>query len=382
MAKTRRTFTPEFKAEAVKLVTDHGKSLAEVAHDLGLGESMLRAWKAALAKGGDQAFPGKGNPPALEEELRRLRAEVKRLTMERDVLKKGDGLLRQGVVMRYDFVERHRGRWPVRLMCRVLRVSAGGYYDWRGRPRSSRAAGQDALVVAIKAIHVEMKARYGSPRVHAELAARGNPCCVNTVARLMRSHGVAAKTRRKFLVTTDSNHGRPVAENVLDRRFEPEAPNQAWTADVTYIATAEGWLYLAVVEDLHSRRIVGWSMGPRIDSRLVVDALEMAVARRLPGAGLVAHSDRGSQYASEHYQRLLAGHGITCSMSRRGNCWDNAPMESFFASLKKELTRGEIFATRAEAKASIFEYLEVFYNRIRRHSSLGYKSPAEYEEAS
>ena len=245
-----------------------------------------------------------------------------------------------------------------------------------GAARLRRAAGQDALVVAIKAIHVEMKARYGS------LVARGNPCRVNTVARLMRSHGVAAKTRRKFRVTTDSNHGQPVAENVLDRRFEPGAPNRAWTADITYVATGEGWLYLAAVEDLHSRRIVGWSMGPRIDSRLAVDALAMALARRLPGEGLVAHSDRGSQHAGEHYQGLLAGHGVTCSMSRRGNCWDNAPVESFFASLKKEPIRGETFATREEARASIFESIEVFFDRIRRHSSLGYKSPAEYEKAS
>ena len=284
--------------------------------------------------------------------------------------------------MRYDFVERHRGRWPVRLMCRVLRVSSGGYYDWRGRPQSTRAARHDALVVSVKAIHGEVKARYGSPRIHAELAARGEPCCVNTVARLMRREGIAAKTKRKFRVTTDSNHDRPVAENVLGRQFEPEAPNQSWSSDITYVATDEGWLYLAAVEDLYSRRIVGWSMSSRIDSRLVVDALEMALAGGRPGAGLVVHSDRGSQYASEHYQGLLARHGITCSMSRRGNCWDNAPMESFFASLKKELIRGEIFATREEARASIFEYIEVFYNRTRRHSSLGYKSPAEYEKAS
>ena len=284
--------------------------------------------------------------------------------------------------MRYDFVERHRGRWPVRLMCRVLRVSPGGYYDWRGRPQSPTGQRRDALVAAIKAIHAEAKARYGSPRVHAELVARGEACCATTVARLMRREGIAAKVKRKFRVTTDSNHDRPVATNVLDRRFEPEAANQAWAADITYIPTREGWLYLAAVEDLHSRRIVGWSMSERIDSRLAVDALEMAVARRLPGGGLVAHSDRGSQYASEHYRRLLAGHGITCSMSRRGNCWDNAPMESFFASLKKELTHGEDFATRAEARASLFEYIEVFYNRTRRHSALGYKSPAEHEEAS
>ncbi len=283
--------------------------------------------------------------------------------------------------MRYDFVERHRDRWPVRTVCRVLRVSPAGYYDWRGRPRSPRAERREALVVAIKAVHAEVKARYGSPRIHAELVARGNACCVNTVARLMRREGVAAKTKRKFRCTTDSDHGRPVAENLVDRQFAPEAANQVWTADITYIPTREGWLYLAAVEDLHSRRIVGWSMSERIDSRLVVDALEMAVARRVPGEGLVAHSDRGSQYASEHYQRLLARHGITCSMSRRGDCWDNAPMESFFASLKKELVHGVEFATRAEARAELFEYIEVFYNRVRRHSTLGYRSPIEYERA-
>jgi putative transposase len=283
--------------------------------------------------------------------------------------------------VRYGFIEAHRGRWPVRLMCRVLRVTPGGYYGWRGRPASLRAQRREALVDAIKAIHGEVKARYGSPRIRAELVGRGQPCCVNTVARPMRRHGIAAKTRRKFRCTTDSNHDRPVAENVVDRQFEPATVNEVWTADITYIPTGEGWLYLAAVEDLHSRRIVGWSMSERIDSRLVVDALEMAVAGRLPGAGLVAHSDRGSQYASEHHQRLLVGHGITCSMSRRANCWDNAPMESFFATLKKELTHGETYATRAEARASLFEYIEIFYDRVRRHSSLGYKSPVEYERA-
>jgi putative transposase len=281
--------------------------------------------------------------------------------------------------MRYDFVEAHRQRWPIRTMCRVLGVSAGGYYDWRGRPQSIRTQRREALVVAIKEVHGQVKARYGSPRIHAELVARGMPCTVNSVARLMREHGIAAKTKRKFRCTTDSNHGHPVAENVVNRDFKPIAANRTWTADITYIATDEGWLYLAAVEDLYSRKIVGWSMGSRIDSRLVVDALEMALAGRRPGEGLVAHSDRGSQYASEHYQGVLARHGIICSMSRRANCWDNAPMESFFASLKKELTQGETFETREQARTILFEYIEVFFNRVRRHSSLGYKSPAEYE---
>lgn len=238
--------------------------------------------------------------------------------------------------MRYDFVERHRGRWPVRTMCRALRVSPGGFYGWRGRPASVRALRIGALAEAVRDVHGASKARYGSPRVHAELAARGVPCCVNTVARLMSRDGIAARTRRKFRRTTDSNHALPVAENILGREFEPGATDRAWAADVTYIPTGEGWPYLAAVEDLHSRRIVGWSMSGRNDGRLAVDALEMAVARRLPGEGLVAHSDRESTYAGEHYQRILARHRLTCSMSRRANCWDNAPMESFFASLKKE----------------------------------------------
>ena len=283
--------------------------------------------------------------------------------------------------MRYEFIEGHRQRWPTRLMCQALDVSTGGYYRWRSRPPGARQERGQALVAEIKVIHREVKARYGSPRIHAELVARGHSCCVNTVAKLMSRAGVAAKTERKFRCTTDSNHGHPVAENVVARRFEPEAPNRVWTADITYIPTREGWLDLAAVEDLHSRRVVGWSMGERVDSRLVVDALEMAVSRRLPDEGLVAHSDRGSQYASEHYRRVLSGHGITCSRSRRADCWDNAPMESFFAGLKKELVHDEDYATRAEARSSLFEYIEVFYNRVRRHSPLGYRSPIEYGRA-
>jgi transposase InsO family protein len=236
--------------------------------------------------------------------------------------------------------------------------------------------------VAIRAIHAQFKARYGSPRIHKELVARGHTCCVHTVAKLMRDHDIRAKTARKFRVrTTDSDHDLPVADNLLGRQFDPAGPNETWRTDITSIPTGEGWLYLAVVEDLYARRIVGWAMAEDMESRLVVDALELAVQRRLPGEGLLSHSDRGSQYASEHYQRLLARHGILCSMSRKADCWDNAPMESFFASLKKELVHDADFATRAEARAALVEYIEVFYNNQRRHSSLGYVSPAEYEQS-
>jgi putative transposase len=281
----------------------------------------------------------------------------------------------------FPFIHQHQDDWPVTTMCRTLGVSTQGYYAWRSRSTSQQQQHRDALLAQIQAIHAEVKQCYGSPRIHKELVkGRQVACCVNTVAKLMRENAIRAKAAKKFRNTTDSNHSLPVAENVLDRQFEAQAPNQRWVADITYIPTREGWLYLAVVEDLYSRRVVGWSMAARMESRLVVDALEMAVARRLPDEGLLAHSDRGSQYASGHYQQFLAKHGIACSMSGVAQCWDNAPMESFFASLKKELTHHEDYQTRAEAKASIFEYIEVFYNHKRRHSSLGYLSPAEYEQ--
>jgi putative transposase len=283
--------------------------------------------------------------------------------------------------MTFRFIDEHHDAWPVAVLCDTLGVSTAGYYAWRGRPASARRQRRDRLTVQIAAIHAQVKARYGSPRIHAELAARGHGCCVNTVARLMRAAGIRAKTAMKFRHTTDSNHGRPVAANLLDRQFDPEAPNEAWVADITFIPTRQGWLYLAAVEDLYSRMVVGWAMAARMTSRLVVEALGMAVRRRLPGEHLLAHSDRGSQYASEHYRRLLSEHGITCSMSRRADCWDNAPMESFFASLKKELVHHEDYQTREEAQASIFEYIEVFYNRQRRHSRLGFRSPTEYEQS-
>ena len=284
--------------------------------------------------------------------------------------------------MIFAWVEERKDEWPITALCRVLGVSRSGFYAWRSRDASAAQDRREELTAEVEEIHAQVKARYGSPRIHAELVARGHGCCVNTVARVMREAGIAAKTKRKFRQTTDSNHAHPVAENVLDREFDPEEPNTSWVADVTYIPTRQGWLYLAVVEDLFSRKVVGWSMDATMTSRLVVDALEMALVGRLQGpssSALVAHSDRGSQYASEHYQRRLREERITCSMSRRGNCWDNAAVESFFASLKKELVHDEDYATRDEAKASIFEYIEAFDNRIRRHSSLGYVAPDEYE---
>ena len=281
--------------------------------------------------------------------------------------------------MRYQFIEGHRQQWPTRLMCQVLDVSTGGYYQWRSRPPSARQERGKALVAEIKVIHQEVKARYGSPRIHAELVARGHSCCVNTVARLMRQLGVAAKTKRKFRCTTDSNHPLAVAPNLLARQFAAPAPDTAWVTDITYLWTEEGWLYLAVILDLFSRAVVGWALSARITRDLPLQALTMALGRRHPPQGLLHHSDRGSQYASADYRRALQGHGIVCSMSRRGNCWDNAVAESFFATVKVELAHEAHWATRRQARSEVFEYIEQFYNGQRRHSALGYLSPLTFE---
>lgn len=282
--------------------------------------------------------------------------------------------------MKYQFIRDHTKEFPVRLMCQVLAVAPSGYYDWLDRPKSAAQQRREHLEQQIRAIHAEVKRRYGSPRIHAELKAQGERCCVNTVAKLMKEAGIQAVSHRKFRVqTTDSRHDLPVAENLLEQEFTATKPNEVWLSDITSIHTSEGFLYLAVVEDLYSRLVVGWSMSTSMESRLVVDALAMAIQRRLPGEDLLAHSERGSQYASEHYQQVLAKNDITCSMSRVGNCYDNAPMESFWASLKKELVYQETYPTIEAAKASLFEYIEVFYNRKRRHSALDYRSPAEFE---
>ena len=281
--------------------------------------------------------------------------------------------------MRYPFIHEHRKAWPMRVMCGVLRVARSGYYDWRNRCESQRSVANRKMTVAIKAIHRESRETYGSPRVHAELKRRGLACGPNRVARLMAKEGIRAKTKRKFRHTTDSNHRLAVAENLLDRDFHVQEPNQAWVADITYIWTLQGWLYLATVMDLCSRRIVGWSLEAYLKKELVLAALKMAIHRRGPTKGLLHHSDRGSQYASKAYRKMLENHGLVCSMSRKGDCWDNAPMESFFKTLKTECVYHERFTTRQQAKEVIIEYIEMFYNSKRSHSTLGYTSPLEFE---
>ena len=281
--------------------------------------------------------------------------------------------------MRFAFIAVEKAGFPVRLLCRVLEVSRAGFYAWHTRGLSPHAQADERLGLEIAAIHAESQRRYGSPRVHAELGERGHQVSRKRVARLMRQHGLAGRRRRRFCATTDSRHPFPVAANVLARQFEQPAPDVAWVTDITYIPTGEGWLYLAAILDLCSRAVVGWAVSERITRALTLEALDMAVLRRHPLPGLLHHSDRGSQYASGDYQAVLAAQGIVCSMSRRGNCWDNAVAESFFATIKVELVHDAAWATRTAARAELFEYIEVFYNGQRRHSSLGYLSPRAFE---
>lgn len=282
--------------------------------------------------------------------------------------------------MRFAFIEDHRGVWPVPIMCRVLRVSTAGYYAWRSRPESKRAVEDGALLGDIRRVHEGSGGRYGSPRVHAALRASGRGVGRGRIERLMRRHGVRGLVARpRRLRTTDSRHAFPVAPDLLGRKFAAGGPNRVWLADLTYIPTGEGWLYLAAVMDLHTRKIVGWAMREHLRAELATSALTMAIRRQRPGVGLVHHSDRGVQYACDEYQGALAGAEITPSMSRRGNALDNAPMESFFHTLKTELVHHRSYATREEARRDLFAYVEGFYNRARLHSGLGYRTPEEVQ---
>lgn len=281
--------------------------------------------------------------------------------------------------MRYRVIQEHDRRYSIRFMCRALAVSAAGYYAWRSRPESARSIQTRILRTAIRVIHQESRETYGSPRIWDALVKQGHHVGEHRVARLMRQDGIRAKTVTKWRATTSSSHGLPVAANTLARQFRASQPNRVWAGDITYVWTREGWLYLAVLLDLYSRAVIGWAMSPRLTGALTEQALRMALTTRQPTAGLLHHSDRGSQYAAGSYQQLLTTHGITASMSRKGNCWDNACVESFFGTLKRELVYQRQYATRSEATQDIFEYIEVFYNRNRRHSMLGCQSPAEYE---
>jgi putative transposase len=283
------------------------------------------------------------------------------------------------MTQKYTFVATLANKYPVTMLCRVLGVARSGYYAWTRRPIRSQAEQDATLTTHIQTIFRDSRRTYGSPRVQAALRAQGVGCSKKRVARLMRANALIARRKRRSVRTTDSRHNEPIAANELARDFQTSAPNQVWVADITYLPTRDGWLYLAVVLDLYARRVVGWSMDATLERILVIGALKHALDSRQVGAGLLHHSDRGSQYASGDYQTLLAKAEITPSMSRKGNCWDNAVIESFFASLKAEIGV-EVFDSHAHARSCVFDYIERFYNRQRRHSTLAYLTPVEHEQ--
>ncbi len=283
--------------------------------------------------------------------------------------------------MRYRFIDEHKKAWPVNLMCGVLSVSRSGYYDWTGREPSRREQSNRVLDRRIREIFAHHRQRYGAPRVTEVLDDEGIECSENRVARRMQALGLKAMQAKKFKVTTDSNHSKPVAPDLIEQGFSAMSPNQKWTSDISYVWTDEGWLYLAVVIDLYSRTVVGWSMSRRMTQQLVCDALTMALFRRRFPKGTIIHSDRGSQYCSKQYQRLIKNNGLRCSMGRKANCYDNAVTESFFHTLKVELVHRERYTTRRSARSSIFEYIETYYNRHRKHSAIGHRVPMLFEQA-
>jgi len=282
--------------------------------------------------------------------------------------------------MRFRFIEERGDKFPVTHMCKVLAVSSSGYYAWRQRPPSAREMANQELYNQIETVYNDNHGVYGSPRIYRELKDQGVACSENRIARLMRLRGLQAKQSRRFKTTTKRNKAHPAAPNLLKRDFTAERPDEKWLADITYIATLEGWLYLAAILDLHTRRIVGWAMSDRMTSDLTVAALEMALLQRQPQADLIHHSDQGSQYTDQAYQALLKNHGIRASMNGAGSWYDNAPMESFFGTLKSEWVHHHLYHTRDEAKTAVFYYIESFYNRRRRHSALDYLSPEAYEQ--
>jgi putative transposase len=281
--------------------------------------------------------------------------------------------------VRFRFIEAEKATYPIAALCRNLEVTRSGYYAWRSRPLSQRALTDGAALVHIRAICRRHRQNYGSPRVLGELRAEGFTVGRHRVARLMRENGLRAKSTRRFRVTTDSRHSYPVARNLLGRRFHRSLPNQAWVTDITYVWTDEGWLYLSCILDLHARRVIGWGVSETLGASTSCEVLRRAIGTRKPPPGLIHHSDRGVQYACDDYQRILRRHGIVCSMSRKGNCWDNAPMESFFGTLKREIGATH-WVTRAAATQAISNYI-AYYNAERRHSALDYACPAQYEQA-
>ncbi|WP_160187633.1 IS3 family transposase [Escherichia coli] len=369
-----KRYPEEFKIEAVKQVVDRGYSVASVATRLDITTHSLYAW---IKKYGPDSSANKEQSDA-QAEIRRLQKELKRVPDEREIFKKSRGVLRKAVRLRYAFIRDNTCCWPVRLLCRVLDVHPSGFYAWLQQPHSQRHQADLRLTGQIKQFWLESGCVYGYRKIHLDLRDSGQQCGVNRVWRLMKRVGIKAQVGYRS-PRARKGEASIVSPNRLQRQFNPDAPDKRWVTDITYIRTHEGWLYLAVVVDLFSRKIIGWSMQSRMTKDIVLNALLMAVWRRNPQKQVLVHSDQGSQYTSHEWQSFLKSHGLEGSMSRRGNCHDNAVAESFFQLLKRERIKKKIYGTREEARSDIFDYIEMFYNSKRRHGSSDQMSPTEYE---
>ncbi|WP_428846074.1 IS3 family transposase [Magnetospirillum sulfuroxidans] len=371
-----RTFTDEFKREAIRLVQTSGRTIGQIADDLGIGHSTLGKW---LAKHRDVALLS-GPHEDTAKELARLRKENEILRAERDLLKKAAAFFGQGnKSMIFRHIDEKKADLCIARKCALFGVSVSGFYAWKGRKPSRRQLDDMVLLAHIRSQFSLSHETYGSPRMVVELQEDGIDVGRHRVARLMRDNGLKALQKRGFKKTTDSDHGGPVAPNMLDQDFTADGPDQKWGADISYIWTAEGWLYLAIVVDLFSRRIVGWATSDRMKKDLALTALKRALAIRQPAAGIIHHSDRGSQYCSGDYRKLLADHKTFASMSGKGNCYDNAMVETVFKTIKSELIWRTAWQSRRQADIAIGRYIDGFYNPVRRHSALGYKSPCRFE---
>ncbi|WP_447336660.1 IS3 family transposase [Klebsiella variicola] len=369
-----KRYPEEFKIEADKQVIDRGHSVSSVATRLDITTHSLYAW---IKKYGPESSTNKEQSDA-QTEIRRLQKELKRVTDERDIFKKSRGVLRKAVRLRYAFIRDNTCCWPVRLLCRVLDVHPSGFYAWLQQPHSQREQANQMLTGQIKQFWLESGCVYGYRKIHLDLRDSGQQCGVNRVWRLMKRAGIKAQVGYRS-PRARKGEDSIVAPDRLQRQFNPDAPDERWVTDITYIRTHEGWLYLAVVVVLFSRKVIGWSMQPRMTKEIVLNALLMALWRRNPQKAVLVHSDQGSQYTSHEWRSFLKSHGLEGSMSRRGNCHDNAVAESFFQLLKRERIKKKIYGTREEARSDIFDYIEMFYNSKRRHGSSDKMPPTEYE---
>ncbi|MGB1263275.1 MAG: IS3 family transposase [Cognaticolwellia sp.] len=378
--KSRKTYSKEFKLDAIALVRDQNYPVAEAARNLEVSAQVLGRWIKEAENDDGHAFRGNGKLTPEQDEIRKLKAQVKRLEMERENIKKSDGLLCKRNEVKYSFVAQHKKIWPVILMCRVLGVRSNNYYSYQKRKAQKPIdTTHQEMLEWVKDIAKFSDNTYGARRIQKSLNALSFPVSRRKTAQLMKEANVWVRYKKKYKATTNSEHNKPVYANELEQDFDVQQPDQAWVQDITYIWTSEGWLYLAIVIDLYSRKVVGWSMGTRMKAQLVCDALTMAMWQRKPKAGLIVHSDQGVQYASHQYRRILRLHGFVGSMSKKGCCWDNAVAESFFGSLKQERVHWRNYQTRYAAQQDVLNYITMWYNSQRMHSYLGYQSPNVFE---